>query len=142
MGSSEPQTWNTSFRVSQGRPSPVSHIPEKSGLPSAVRGVGAVRLGFPSGVRGTPAVGYFNHWAERSDETQTNKPRATDADDVKREGMVCSTNPFGTHSFGAARVALRDHRDRPDLRGVRHFVALGILCATREDEQRLFVVSA
>src|SRR5262245_19251769 len=42
---------------------PVSHMPEKSGLPSRVRGVGAVRLTFPSRVRGTPAVGYFSHCA-------------------------------------------------------------------------------
>jgi hypothetical protein len=46
-----------------GIPSAVSHIPEKSGLPSRVRGVGAVRLGFPSSVRGTPAVGNFSHCA-------------------------------------------------------------------------------
>src|SRR4051794_24323419 len=38
-------------------------MPDKSGLPSGARGVRAVRLGFPSAVFGTPAVGYFNHWA-------------------------------------------------------------------------------
>ena len=32
-------------------------IPERSGLPAAVRGAGAVRFGFPSLVIGTPAVG-------------------------------------------------------------------------------------
>ena len=41
----------------------VSQIPEKSGLPPAVRGVGADKFGFPLAVFGTPAVGYFNHWA-------------------------------------------------------------------------------
>src|SRR5689334_1829728 len=40
------------------------HSPERSGLPSAVRGAGAVRFGLPSAVRGIPAVGWFNHWAE------------------------------------------------------------------------------
>src|SRR5262245_34629467 len=44
--------------------------------------------------------------------------------------------------LGAARVALRGHLDRPDLRGVRHLVAPGILRAAREDEQRLLVASA
>src|SRR5262245_45564574 len=34
-----------------------SQIPEKSGLPSAVRGVGAARFGDPLGNFGTPAVG-------------------------------------------------------------------------------------
>src|SRR5437773_6469970 len=36
--------------------------PERSGLPSTVRGTGAVKLGLPSGVRGIPGVGWFNHW--------------------------------------------------------------------------------
>src|SRR5438093_752716 len=39
------------------------HRPERSGLPSGVRGAGAVRFGLPSGVRGMPAVGYFSHCA-------------------------------------------------------------------------------
>src|SRR5690242_19110052 len=39
-------------------------MPEKSGLPSGVRGAAAHMLGFPSPVLGTPAVGYFNHWAQ------------------------------------------------------------------------------
>jgi len=50
----------------QGAVLSASHIPEKSGLPSAVRGVGAPRFGNPLGVLGTPAVGYFSHWLERS----------------------------------------------------------------------------
>ena len=33
------------------------HIPERSGLPSEIRGAGAVRFGVPSGRRGTPGVG-------------------------------------------------------------------------------------
>jgi hypothetical protein len=41
-----------------------SQIPEKSGLPSGVRGVDARRFGEPSGNLGTPAVGYVNHCAE------------------------------------------------------------------------------
>src|SRR5215469_7793525 len=40
------------------------YIPEKSGFPSGRRGAGALRLGFPSGVRGTLGVGYPSHWAE------------------------------------------------------------------------------
>src|SRR5437660_6667073 len=39
-------------------------------------------------------------------------------------------------------VALRDRRNRPDLRRVGHFVALGVLRAAREDEQRLLVLPA
>src|SRR4029453_385518 len=34
----------------------VSHTPDRSGLPSAVRGAGAFRSGFPSAVFGTPGV--------------------------------------------------------------------------------------
>jgi hypothetical protein len=38
-------------------------MPDKSGLPSAVRGAGALRFGRPAAVLGTPAVGYFTHCA-------------------------------------------------------------------------------
>src|SRR6187200_573701 len=44
-------------------------IPEKSTLPSAVRGVGASRFGLPSAVRGTPGVGYEGHCAPSVDVT-------------------------------------------------------------------------
>src|SRR5580658_5352502 len=40
------------------------HIPDRSGFPSAVRGAGAARLGFPSAVCGTLGVAYPSHWAE------------------------------------------------------------------------------
>src|SRR5437773_11438249 len=41
----------------QGRLCSTSQTPEKSGLPSAVLGVGASRFGVPAGVLGTPVVG-------------------------------------------------------------------------------------
>src|SRR5205814_8840240 len=47
----------------QGRLSSGAHIPEKSGLPSAVLGAGASRFGVPLVLRGTPALGYFSHCA-------------------------------------------------------------------------------
>ena len=40
------------------------HNPERSGLPSAVRGAGAFRSGLPSAVRGIPGVGRCSHCAE------------------------------------------------------------------------------
>src|SRR5213594_3786176 len=39
------------------------HKPDKSGLPSGVRGAGAARFGLPSSLRGMPGVGCFNHCA-------------------------------------------------------------------------------
>src|SRR5262245_38667824 len=45
-------------------------MPDKSGLPSAVRGAGAVRFGFPFDPFGTPGFGYNGHCAE-SDEERT-----------------------------------------------------------------------
>src|SRR6266852_9184132 len=39
------------------------HKPDRSILPSGVRGAGAVRFGLPSGVRGMPGVGCFSHCA-------------------------------------------------------------------------------
>jgi hypothetical protein len=50
----------------QGAVFSASQIPERSGLPSAVVGVGAPKLGNPLGVLGTPVVGYFSHWLESS----------------------------------------------------------------------------
>src|SRR5438128_11421681 len=41
------------------------HRPDRSGLPSAVRGAGAVRFGLPSAVRGMPGVGRSTHCAAR-----------------------------------------------------------------------------
>src|SRR5687768_15345152 len=38
-------------------------MPLKSGRPSAVLGAGAFKLGLPSGRRGMPGVGWFNHCA-------------------------------------------------------------------------------
>src|SRR5262249_44713370 len=40
-------------------------IPDRSGLPLALRGAGAVRSGLPSAVRGMPGVGRFTHCACR-----------------------------------------------------------------------------
>src|SRR5438128_233956 len=40
------------------------HTPERSGLPSAVRGAAAVRFGFPPAARGMPGVAWFSHCAE------------------------------------------------------------------------------
>src|SRR5580765_7548716 len=67
IGSSEPQVSDSGSGDRAQLKLSVSQIPEKSGLPSRVRGVGAVRLGFPSGERGTPAVGYFRYCATRGD---------------------------------------------------------------------------
>src|SRR5438034_8151654 len=41
----------------------ISQIPDRSGCPSMDRGAGALRFGEPLAVRGTPAVGKFNHCA-------------------------------------------------------------------------------
>ena len=47
-----------------GPPGAGRHSPASTGFPFACRGVGAVKSGLPSAVRGMPAVGYFNHCAE------------------------------------------------------------------------------
>src|SRR5919197_6261059 len=63
IGSSTPHVYVLGSNLSPHSGFAVSQIPEKSGLPSAVRGAGADRSTIPSAFRGTPAVGYFNHWA-------------------------------------------------------------------------------
>src|SRR6266849_1340232 len=51
-------------------PSPRIQFPEKSGLPSAVRGAGADKSGLPSDVLGTPAVGKGGHCAESGSDAE------------------------------------------------------------------------
>src|SRR5262247_2374238 len=46
-------------------------MPEKSTLPSAVRGVGASRVGLPSAARGTPGVGCDGHCANNFGDIAT-----------------------------------------------------------------------
>ena len=50
--------------------------PESTGFPDALRGVEADRSGLPSAVRGMPAVGCFSHWAE-SEMSNTNEATTT-----------------------------------------------------------------
>ena len=45
----------------RGSTSSLVQIPEKSGLPSAVRGVAAAMSTVPSALRGAPALGYRIH---------------------------------------------------------------------------------
>src|SRR2546428_11027587 len=51
-----------------------SHMPDRSGFPSAVRGVGAVRFGLPSRVRGTLGSRGFAHWAGAGDAMKRRIP--------------------------------------------------------------------
>ena len=50
------------------RPGIVSQTPDRSGLPSTVRGAGAVVFTLPSGVLGTPGGEYFGHCASTADD--------------------------------------------------------------------------
>src|ERR1700679_2890822 len=49
------------------------HIPERSALPSALRGVGAVRSALPSFVLGIPLSGSFSHCADSGTATSRNR---------------------------------------------------------------------
>src|SRR2546422_6481325 len=46
-------------------------MPDKSGLPSAPRGAGALRFGLPSGPLGTPGIGCNGHCVDNDDDTVT-----------------------------------------------------------------------
>src|SRR5260370_40902008 len=63
IGSSTPHVYVLGLNLSPHSGFPVSQIPEKSGLPPAVRGAGADSSTIPSACRGTPPVCYFNHSA-------------------------------------------------------------------------------
>src|SRR4051812_48836384 len=82
--------------------SPVIHIPEKSGFPSAIRGVGAAMFTLPSAFRGTAAVGYLIHWAVREVDTRS-VPRMTNAAD--RIGSVIA------EAYTNLEISIRDVGD-------------------------------
>src|SRR5262245_5315741 len=46
----------------------LTQLPDRSGLPSALRGTGALRLTAPSAERGTPLVECFGHCADGDDD--------------------------------------------------------------------------
>src|SRR5438876_8817450 len=71
----------------------ICHRPVSSGLPSGVRGAGAVRFGLPSAVRGMPAVGWFTHCA------------ATGALSADRTIMTATVFMMPPHSVPSVRVA-------------------------------------
>src|SRR5262245_40996944 len=56
---------------------PACHSPDRSGLPSAVRGAGADRFGLPSAVLGIPTVGCVNHCAAPVDGRRTSAKKVT-----------------------------------------------------------------
>src|SRR5277367_2180930 len=67
-----------------GRAVAIVHIPDKSGLPLALRGAGAVRSGFPLLSRGTPSVGSLIHWPDAPTHNRHASAR-------KRMGSMLST---------------------------------------------------
>jgi hypothetical protein len=80
-------------------------IPEKSGLPSCIRGAGAAISTEPSGLRGTPFVGLSSHCAAKgfaaSEEPSTIKAAASRA-------RRCEWRKAGRNklSIGTPRVAI------------------------------------
>jgi len=50
-----------------------SHMPDRSGFPSAARGAGAVRFGLPSAVRGTLGSRGFAHWAGAGEAVRSSR---------------------------------------------------------------------
>src|SRR5262245_47137729 len=73
-------------------------IPEKSGLPSAVRGAGALRFGLPSDPFGTPGWGRNGHCA--------------DSDDERAATMAADTTTVNDRFMSASRLRPRAGRAR------------------------------
>src|SRR3954468_23510760 len=63
-----------SFPRSRKKPRGGFHTPEKSGVPSACRGGGALRFGLPSAPSGTCGAGTLLHWAETTHESRSANP--------------------------------------------------------------------
>src|SRR5262245_38689187 len=62
---------------SHGRSLATCQIPERLGFPSAVRGAGASRFGWPFSSRGIPGVGYFTHCAFSIEDESQSVPSTT-----------------------------------------------------------------
>jgi hypothetical protein len=88
-------------------------MPDKSGLPSGVRGAGADRFGLPSGSRGIPGVGKLSHCAKTAVGT---------SDSAKTRHTARRT---GFRRMRDSRV--EDYIRHQGLRTLRR----GILCAGR-----------
>src|SRR6185369_1399909 len=69
----------TLFLGTSVRSATAAHTPLRSGLPSAVRGVGAPRSGRPSAVLGVVGNGIRSHWAEtwQHNPVMTSAPTVT-----------------------------------------------------------------
>src|SRR3954468_17685280 len=66
-----------SFPRSRRKPVGGFHTPEKSGVPSACRGGGALRFGLPSAPSGTCAGGTLLHWAETTHDSRNANPNCS-----------------------------------------------------------------
>src|SRR5262245_4508101 len=98
-------------------------MPEKSGLPSAVLGAGALRLALPSGRRGVPGVGRFNHCAcaAAAPKRITADARATHNSNFAVVLLIRTPNPRVTYTQSQPFVSLGDRSDRSRVRIVRAF---------------------
>src|SRR5688572_21405380 len=102
--------------ASGGRPGafcPMSRliqIPDRSGLPSAVRGAGAERFGLPSGPFGTFGVGCNGHCAD-SDEDRaiTSAPSAVQVSELFMQCSTWCARDQSTTSLRAASPAPAHH---------------------------------
>ena len=95
------------------RQGPAVQFPDRSGFPSASRGVGAFRSGPPSASRGTSGVGYLGHCAERGGARAT----ATAKTAVRRSVLAIMAAMAAEYIPANFRHAGRVHRAvrlRPD----------------------------
>src|SRR5262245_33087840 len=113
-----------------------SHTPEKSGLPSAVRGGGALTSRAPLGSRGTPGIGYLNHCVAASrgasSNTQTSKAARI------RTGVIIATiaERRGSRTDVTRRMTYFRRRTRETEMRIRVTVVLSLLLGTQLPAQQ------
>src|SRR5690348_17268520 len=89
-------------------------MPDRSGLPSDVRGVGAVRFGLPSGPFGTPGFGDNGHCAESDVESAATM--TADTKTVNGRFMSASSlSPERVYARAVASLRSRSVRAREQL---------------------------
>src|SRR5262245_46799481 len=87
----------------RGSTSSLVQMPEKSGLPSAVRGAGADMSTLPSTLRGAPGCGWLIHWAANGVEASA---AASMTKEIERKIMLVAYRNLSRNQTPRSRGVL------------------------------------
>lgn len=114
---------------------PRSQTPDRSGLPSAVRGAGPLRSTCPFAVRGAPAVGYCGHCAHSPGARIANPTASFVYVPIPSD----SVSKFPVHSLGSLRSVMHRQKQAGLCLHSAHAETDGLIavCYARDGEIKL-----